>query len=71
MSVVIMVVLMTGVHRIVYFVTYTVNLVFRWMVLQLSMTRCYHGSPMIFTINRGLVNGSSLTRRLAWLKSSS
>ena len=42
-----MVVLMTGVHRIVYFVTYTENLVSQWMVLQLSMTRCYHDSPMI------------------------
>lgn len=62
---------MTGVHRIVYFVTCIVNLVFRWMVLQLSMTHCYHGSPMIFTINRGLVKRSSVTRRLAWLKGSS
>lgn len=42
-----MVVLMTGVHRIVYFVTYTENLVSQWMVLQLSMTHCCHGSPMI------------------------
>lgn len=62
---------MTGVHRIVYFVTYTENLVSQWMALQLSMTHCCHGSPMIFTINHGLVNGSSLTRRLAWLNSSS
>ncbi len=65
MSVVIMVVLMTGVHRIVYFVTRIVSLTSVWMVLQLSMTHCCHGSPMIFTINHGLVNGSSVTRRLA------
>ena len=59
---------MTGVHRIVYFCNLHRESVFRWMVLQLSMTRCYHGSPMIFTINRGLAGTGLLNRRLAWLE---
>ncbi len=64
-------VLITGELHFCYLRTYTVNLFSVWMVLQLSMTRCYHDSPMIFTISHGMVNGYSVTHhteppRVSW-----
>lgn len=57
-------VLIAGELHLYYSGTYTENLVFRWMVLQLSMTRYYPALRMISTISHGMVNGYSATHHL-------